>query len=341
MAIPLFKPSIRRKDMDSVLTCLVNDALGPGEEHKQFVKMLADYIGVAGGIAFREPHRALKTALYALELEPKASVLLSPLSPGYYMDVLKELDLEPRFVDVEAETACFHVSALEKNIDASTGALLLHYPLGLVQNIEEIIELPVPVIEDITESIGSNTGNAMAGSSGRFTLVGTEPENIITSGGGTVLLARNTRDLGKIRALTADFFKELFLPDINAALGRVQIKEIEKHITARAEIAKIFADAAAKSKHTLLRQKGDAEQVWYSFPVVLHSGMKDVKQYAAKKHVETGPAFSGTAFERFPDPDSGCPEAKNLILRSILFPLYPSLGKKNIETIAKVIATIP
>lgn len=327
--------------MDSVLTCMVNDSLGPGDENKQFVKMLADYLGSAGGIAFREPQRALKTALRALELEKGAKIILSPLSPGYYIDVLRELSLIPQFVDIDPNSGCFLAAGIEKNISPSSGAILLHYPLGLVQNIDEISELSLPVIEDITQSIGSNTGNVMSGSKGRFTLVGTEPEDMITTGGGTVLLAKNTRDLGRIRALTADCFKEIFLPDMNSALGRVQVKEIEKHISARAEIAKIFADAAAKSKHALLRQQGDAEQVWFSFPIILHSGMKNVKQYAGKKHVETGPAFSGTAYERFPDPDSGCPEAKNLILRAILFPLYPSLGKKNIETIAKVIATIP
>lgn len=327
--------------MDSVLTCLVNDSLGPGDENKQFVKMAAEYLGCSGGLAFREPQRALKTALRALELTADAEVILSPLSPGYYIDVLEELRLKPVFVDVNPESGCLPPENVEQAVREGTGAVILHYPLGMVQNIEALQELPVPVIEDVTQSIGSNTGSVMSGSLGKFTLVGTEPEHLITTGGGTVLLAKNTRDLGKIRSLTAECFKEIFLPDMNAALGRVQVKEIEKHISARSDIAKIFTDAAAKSKHTLLRQKGDAEPVWYSFPVVLHTGMKDVKQYALKKHVETAAAFENTAFERFPDPDSPCTEAKNLILRTLLFPLYPSLGKKNIETIAKVIATIP
>lgn len=327
--------------MDSVLTCMVNDSLGPGDENRQFVKMLADYIGVAGGIAFREPQRALKTALLALELREKKSIIISPLSPAYYIDILAELGLAPKYVDVNPVSGCLTASEIEKRIDSETGAIILHYPLGLVPAIEEIAELQLPVIEDISQSVGSNTGNVISGSIGKFTLVGTEPEHIITTGGGTVLLAKNTRDLGKIRSLTTEFFKELFLPDMNSALGKVQIKDIEKRIETRAEIAKIFVDAAAKSKHSILRQEGEAESVWYSFPIVLHTGMKDVKQYAAKKHVETGPAFPATAFESRPDPDYPCTEAKNLIMRCILFPLYPSLGKKNIEIIAKVIATLP
>ena len=49
MTVPVFKPSIRRKEMDAVLTCMVNDNLWPGQLSEQFVKEAASYIGAAGG----------------------------------------------------------------------------------------------------------------------------------------------------------------------------------------------------------------------------------------------------------------------------------------------------
>lgn len=341
MTIPLFKPSIKRKDMDAVLTCLVTDAIGPGEENKQFVKMLSTYIGMAGGIAFREPYRALKTALSALELNEKTKIIISPLSPGYYIDVLGDLGLQPVFVDIDPENCCMEPEKVEQAIDDETGAIILHYPIGFVPDVETILEFSIPVIEDISESIGSNTGNVISGSLGRYTMICTEPENLITTSGGAVLLAKNNHDLGKIRTLTANVGKEVFLPDMNAALGKIQLKRLESHISSRAEIAKVFTDAVRKSKHSVLQQKGDAEQVWYSFPVMLQSGMKNVRQYAGKKHIETEQAFKDTAFERNSEDNMNCPDAKNCILRCLLFPLYPSLGKKNIETVARVLATLP
>lgn len=327
--------------MDAVLTCLVTDSIGPGDENKQFVKMLNAYIGMAGGIAFREPYRALKTALMALEIEEKKKIIISPLSPGYYIDVLHDLGFQHLFVDVDPENCCMQPEEVEKKIDQEIGAIILHYPIGFVPDVEGIAELSLPVIEDITQSIGSNTGSVISGSVGRFTIIGTEPENLITTSGGAVLLAGNNRELGRMRGYTANFGNEIFLPDMNAALGKIQFRELERYISARAGIAKIFIDAVRKSKHTVPQQKGDAEQVWHSFPVLLQSGMKNVRQYATKKQIETGPAFPDTAFERNPDPDYHCPEGKNCILRCLLFPLYPSLGKKNIETVARVLATLP
>jgi hypothetical protein len=74
---------------------------------------------------------------------------------------------------------------------------------------------------------------------------------------------------------------------------------------------------------------------------VLDSGFKGVAQYAAKKRIETGPAFVNSIYKQLPHPDYLCPEAKNHLMRSILFPLYPTLGKRNTEMIAKVLATLP
>jgi dTDP-4-amino-4,6-dideoxygalactose transaminase len=69
--------------------------------------------------------------------------------------------------------------------------------------------------------------------------------------------------------------------------------------------------------------------------------MKDVIQYAKKKSVETLPAFRSTVLENDSNNGHSFPVAKSLLMRSLLFPLYPMLGKTNIEHIVKVISTLP
>ena len=77
--------------------------------------------------------------------------------------------------------------------------------------------------------------------------------------------------------------------------------------------------------------------------------MKLIRQYAAKNSIATRPAFSDRiiAMEELQagnntvDILSSCPNAADLWRRCVLFPLYPTLGKKNIQLIAKVLATLP
>ncbi len=135
----------------------------------------------------------------------------------------------------------------------------------------------------------------------------------------------------------------LFSPmsDMNAALGISQLAALESFVQARREIAAAYTQSLLKSRHKPLLQKLDAENVLCSFPVVLAEGMKDVRQYALKKNVDTLPAFAASIAALEDSPAAHCANARSLVLRCLLFPLYPMLGKRDVETVCKVLATLP
>ncbi len=58
-----------------------------------------------------------------------------------------------------------------------------------------------------------------------------------------------------------------------------------------------------------------------------------------RKKIEVICTFEDSVLAEYEIED--CPEASNLKLRSLLFPLYPNLGKTNIEQIVKVLTTLP
>ena len=85
----------------------------------------------------------------------------------------------------------------------------------------------------------------------------------------------------------------------------------------------------------------EAENVLSSFPVCLKDGMKETRQYALKKNVDTIPAFADAVAALDDGPGSQCVNARSLVLRCVLFPLYPMLGKRDVEAVCKVLATLP
>ena len=129
--------------------------------------------------------------------------------------------------------------------------------------------------------------------------------------------------------------------DMNAALGIAQMGALESFIAVRREVAAACAQALLKSRHKSLVQKIDAENVLSSFPVALSDGMKDVRQYALKKSVDTAPAFADTIAALEESPAAHCANARSLALRCLIFPLYPMLGKRDVEAICRVLATLP
>ena len=341
MFIPIIKPSVKRSDMDSVLTCMVSDNLGPGIISERLVKDVSEYLGVEGGVALREYRRAIALAMEALGLAKGSKVILSPLCPRVYRDVCIEKEIEILFVDVEPETGCLSTEQIDNYDGQEIGAIIVHANLGFASNMEALTEYQVPIIEDISQALGANTGVKRLGSYGNYIIVSMEPECIITSGGGVLLLGKGKKETGVLKRLTESYLPELFLPDFNAALGITQIKTVERFIERRKEIAQIFSRAIMQSRHKILIQKGEGDNIYYSFPIIIDSGMKDVQAYARKKGIETKPAFNGTIIAFLPEEEKKWPSAASLYLRCLLFPLYPTLTKPGIGQIEKVLSTLP
>ncbi len=371
--IALSRPSIRRKDMDAVLSCMVSDRLGPGTIGDDLVTAVSTYLGVPGGIALRERSRALGIALSQLELEPESVILLDPLVPRSYHELIISMGLEPRYVDTISGGATIDPAAVEREA-GDAAAVITSTHLGFVPDMDRVAATGLAVIEDISQGMGSHTGEQRAGRYGRFALLAMEPESIITAGGGTLVLSRIKKERAALRRLATELQSDALLPDMNAALGTTQIKEIERYIARRAEIASIYSRALMRGKHRAINQPGDAESVWFSFPVVVAGSSAEVQSYARSKGVETARPFADSVLSRYgvgaeaelssavmeddeaadagdvkvghaPNiktvPIGEFPNATELLLRCVVFPLYPSLSGKEVEAVERVILSLP
>lgn len=342
MIVPVFKPSINRKDMDSVLSCMVSDEIGPGVITTQFAKSLAEYMKVPGALVFREQGKALELALDSLSLEPGRKILLSPLSPGWYLELLHQRQLVPVYADVDASTACLGAEALATlQKEGDFGAVLLHYPLGMIPQAEAFRETGVPVVEDITTVFGAGGEDKRVGTSASYAVMSLEEDGIITAAGGSAFFSSSRGILGDCKKQSEKNNRSSAMTNMNAALGMVQIRQVDDFLKKRREIYDVFLKSIMKTKHRSLTGGVEVEGVPYSFPVVLKSGVQNTLKYAAKHNIRVVPAFEGCALSLFQDDRRPCPQAEALYLRSVLFPLYPRLAGQSIQLISKVLSTLP
>ena len=342
MAIPVFRPTLKRRDMGSVLTCIVSDKLGPGELCRDLAVRASQLLGLSGGIAVTTPYLALSMALEALGLAAGDRVGLSALAPAAHLRVLHDRGLVPVLVDVDPDSGTAAPEALARLAERGSKAVILHHTLGIAAEVEAARALGLPFIEDVSHALGAKLpGGAPCGGAADATVVSLEPEGMITSGGGALVLARTRQAVGTLRRIAESSPMHAPLPDMNAALGVAQLGALERFLAVRREIAAVYGQALARSRHRPLVQKGDSEPVPWSFPVLLADGMKEARQYAMKKNVETLPAFADCAASVDEEGAAACPNARSLMMRCLLFPLYPMLAKRDVETVSKVLATLP
>ena len=356
--------------MDAVLTAMVEDKIGPGEQARLLIQIAKEKLKFEYCLALRSPALALYWALKSLNVEAGQGVILSALSPRYYAQVLADLSLKPLYCDVLPSSAFMGRETVEAALagrgDLDVRCVLLHHTLGYLPDASAICDLGLPVIEDCSQSYGtfdvSGSGNNSpanqeakegekeekeekdrgnpAGSRGVFTILGLEERDMLTSGGGALLYAMNRRDASVLRNL-GDLPPEYALPDMNAAMAVVQFREAAKNLEKRREIARVYTRSALRSRHKRFVQRDEAEYNNYAFPLILETGLKDVKAYAKKKDVAVENAFENSLAGRGMVLPGQCPESYSLSLRTVLFPLFPRLSSAEIETVAKLIGTIP
>jgi perosamine synthetase len=327
--------------MGSVLSCIVSDRIGPGEVSRDLVSRMCQYLGMSGGVSLSHPYLALSLALDSLGLGAGDPVVLSALSPSLHVRVVKDKGLVPLLADVEPESGSLDPREAEKLLSRGPKAIVVHHSLGIVAQMEAIKAFGLPVIEDISQGLGGKIGESVCGGSGELSVISMFPEDIVTCGGGAVVLAKSRNAAAGLRRLAEQSPLLSPLADMNAALGISQIHDLERFISARREIQAAYAQSLMKSRHKQLIQKGEVDNVLCAFPVALADGMKDARQYAMKKNVETAPAFAEAAVSRDDAADFPCPNARSLMLRCLLFPLYPMLVRRDVETVQKVLATLP
>ena len=362
MKIEVYSPTIGRKEMDAVLTAMVEEKIGPGDRNRLLIQTAKEQLRFDYALALRSPAVALHLALKALDVKQGQAVIISALSPRYYFQVIQDLQLTPLFCDVSYDFPCMSRETIEnaaanKPAGLEICAVVLHHTLGFSPDAAAVAELGFPVIEDISQSYGSRIKpekkqeengdednsskqkeEEQAKASGVFCILGLEERDMLTSGGGALLFAMNRRDGLQLRNFSA-IPNEYCLPDINAALAVVQFKELHRNLEKRREIARVYAQASLRTRHKRFIPINEDEYNYYSFSLVLETGLKDVIAYAKKKEIVIESAFENSLAGA--GLSGKCPVSNSLALRTVLFPIYPRLRSQEAERVSRLIMTLP
>jgi dTDP-4-amino-4,6-dideoxygalactose transaminase len=334
--------------------------------NQEFTVSLSRALTVPGGVSLASYRASIHCALELLELEKGDGVLISALAPKQYLQVIESRGLVALVADVDPERPLLSSNSLQHQLASGAKAIVLYYSLGSMPAGDDIFQLGVPVIEDITQAVGGVWGDQPCGSRGRVGVLSLDPGGLITTGCGGMVFSRDRRSARTLKDIAGQGFYDQLLPDMNAALGITQVRELQRFLDKRFEMAQVFREALLRSRHSpLFNDDEDGEYVNFSFPILVKDGRLEVMQYANKKGIQSEPAFkdaivavagskegnhsldgsSSSGLDssegREIDTVSQFPNARELLWRCLLFPLYPSLARKDVQLICKVLSTLP
>ncbi len=353
--IPLNKPTIVRKDLEYVLNCLVTERLEEGELAKEFEKSIVSFIGAKYAAVTNSFTSAVHLALKSLDINENDEVIISAYADLPIVNAIKYLKAKPIPVDIEFDTYNLDVEKTEAKITSKTKAIILSNKFGIPAEIDKFLSLDVPIIEDCSYALGAEYNSEIkgkisrVGSFGLLSIFSFDTDTIITTGNGGMVLS-NSRDLiNKIKKLKFNPFKipekysptfDYRMPDIAAALGLSQMKNIKKFIERRIELANYYNERFMKSKYKIYKEDSNRKSVYSKYTLLVEGSLKKVIDFLRRHKIMSKRPIEMPALISLNLNEEEFPNAFHAYHKLIEIPIYPSLKKKEIEKIADTVLMV-
>ena len=336
--IPHSRPTIDETDILAVSSILKSGNIAQGDMVENFERELAGYIGVKGGVAASSGTAALHLALIALDINGKDAVALPSYVCTAVLNAVNYVGASPLLIDIHPDTFNMDVEDLKRKLTPRVKAVIVPHAFGLAADLEEIIALGIPVIEDCAQSIGAAYKNKMAGSFGSISIFSFYATKVITTGEGGMVVSNSEELLRKIRDLRDYDNKENYITrynykmtDFQASLGLSQLKRLNTFIEIRRSIAQKYHNKFKNICSLPVNHSKDSKHIYYRYTVKLRCDVESFLKLSKEKGINCErPVFK--PLHRYLNL-SGFPNTEHVWEKAVSLPIYPTLTEKSMNTI--------
>jgi len=256
MRIPICKPDIGDEEQKAVQKVLASGHLAQGEEVAAFESEFANYLGIPHAIATINGTTALFVALKALGVSEGVKVVTTPFTFVATASAILQCGGVPVFCDVDKKTFNIDPNQLEDILKRESGVrgIVVVHLFGLPCAVEEIGFLArkygVFLVEDCAQAHGALYSGRKVGSFGEAGVFSFYPTKNMTAGEGGMIVTNSEELAGICRMLINHGSRKRYvhemlgynfrLTDIGAAIGRVQLRKLDKNNQKRRENAHFY-----------------------------------------------------------------------------------------------------
>ena len=380
-------PSFTQEEADAVSQVLLSNKVNywTGTECREFEKEFAAWAGTDYAVALANGTLALDVALQAMGIGEGDEVIVTPRSFIASVSTVVNAGAMPVFADVDNNTGNISATTIAPKITDKTKAIICVHLAGWPCDMDEIMALAKQhnlwVIEDCAQAHGAKYKGKPVGSIGHVGAWSFCQDKIMTTGGEGGMVTTNDKalwqkmweykDHGKnydsiyhkqhppgFRWLHDSFGTNWRMMEMQAVIGRIQLKKMAEWTKIRTQNAEILRDALTQfaGEQQFLRipdiefhqvMGGDSVHAYYKYYVYVRPenlpeniNRDSILNALNEKKI---PCFSGScseiylekAFDNHPSrPNARLTVAKELGETSLMFLIHPTLTTNEMQTIA-------
>ena len=354
-----------------------------GNEGRLFEKEFAASIGVKYAVAVMNGTVALEAALIALGIGKGDDVIVTPRSFIASASCAVMRGAKPVFADVDRESQNITAATIEKVITRRTRAIIAVHLAGWPCAMDEIMTLAkkhkLAVIEDCAQAVGAFYKGRQVGSFGDAAAFSFCQDKILTTGGEGGMVVTNKKEIwskvwsykdhGKsydavyksdikpgpsFRWLHESFGTNWRMTEMQAAIGRIQLRKLKSWVEKRRHNAEILTQAFINIP--AFRVTMPPEDVYHAFykyyvflrPEMLKAGWDRERVIVAINELGI-PCFTGSCSEMYLEkafdtdglrPEKRLPVARELGDTAMMFPVHPTLSEKDMKDVVRAVEIV-
>ena len=367
--IPLSDIDFGLEEELAVLEVVRSRWLTMGAVTGQFEGEFADFVRVKHAIAVNSATAALHLACVAAGLGPGDEVILPSLTFVATANAVRYTGATPIFADVEGEHS-LNISprAIEACLTPRTRAILVMHYGGYPCDMPAIMKLAkehgLIVLEDAAHAVGSELDGCMLGAWGAMGCFSFFSNKNMTTGEGGMLVTNDDGLAERLRVLRSHGMTSLTwdrhkghawsydvvdlgynyrLDEMRSALGRVQLKKLERNNRIRRERTALY--------HRLLEENcpsvgvpfraGTGISACHLLPVLLPSGtrreqvMEQMKSRGIQTSIHYPPIHQFSAYRELTTRNQELECTEELAARELTLPLYPGMSEADVAVVVE------
>ncbi len=353
--IPLGKPFLGDEEQEAVAEVIHTGLIAYGNKVKDFEREFARKIGKKYCLMVNSGTSALSLGIKTLGL--KKSIIIPTLTCNSVLNAVLSAGLNIIFADVDKETHNIDLSSIPDEQLRKAGGIIVTHAYGHSVDFDiinhYIKEYDLTLIEDFAQATGGYFKNKRLGSFGKISITSFYGPKNMTTGYGGAILTDDEEIFEKCIYGRGDnlceYYNDLIplnlrMTDIQAAIGIVQLKKLEKMIEMRRNAARKMIEALGSVKIDLPVEKIYAKHSYYKFQIILQDNIK--KSHFIKNMNKLGISV-GTLYDpplhqtriamNLLNNIPNLPMSEFLAPRTVSLPMYPELSDKDIMEISRAI----